>query len=252
MTTDTGLVAHMHVLSEVASFDLLMEPGRPRSWNAVMPGNTLSPNGHHAVLCHAEGRTEHPGDWSAARSLATNFMEAYEYDKSAERPPLREAADRALRQLEGSNETLPTREQGEADIIAAAITTRGIDWLRVGDGTLLVRQPGQPIKALIEPTLQEENAQDEKKAKKPGIVLMTDTFAGRNGPEPIEKGTVLISASAGIQCLKLAAIERLVKQHQSDPGLLASALQRSVQARNPDLSLRTPSVTVCILQDPGR
>ena len=252
MTADNGLVAHMHVLSEVASFDLLMEPGRPRSWNTVLPGNTLEPSGHHAVLCHAEGRNQRPGDWDAARNLATNFIEGYRYDGNARRPPLREAADHALKELDVRNESATPREQGHAHLIAAAITSRGIDWLRIGDGTLLVAQPDSPVNALIEPRRNVQKTDPDAAPAAADDVLMTDTFTARNSPEPIEKGTVLISASSGIQCLTLEEVRTVVHQHQNDPRVLAMSLQQAVQARNPELKLRTPSITVCVLQDPRR
>ena len=242
------LLARFEIQGSYERFAIDKQPGPPESWNGATPGNTLAIDGHHAVLCHGVGRRHRPAEARAAQILANGFLATY--DTAAHEPAperLTTAARHAYRMLEES----ATRGNRPGFVIpglvAACITTRGIDWLQIGQGWLFIQQHDGDLTEL---TTNEPD--DEETRTEGGGLDGTWRSSWNDGLEPqeIREGTVIVSAGNGINSIPRSELSTAVRSGGASPARIAEAIRLAAWRHDPELARGTPSVTVGVIMHP--
>lgn len=105
-------------------------------------GATLDPEGHHPALVVADGMGGHAAGDVASGLAVREFMDAYGVEG---RPPdrLRAALDSANRALGEAIAGNPALQGMGTTLVAAAVTSSGLEWISVGDSALLLYRDGR-------------------------------------------------------------------------------------------------------------
>ena len=105
-------------------------------------GATLDPGGQHPVVVVADGMGGHASGEIASRLAVRAFVEAYGTEgRPSDR--LRTGLDHANRAIDDAiRENLSLGGMGTT-LVAAAVTTDGLEWVSVGDSPLLIYRDGR-------------------------------------------------------------------------------------------------------------
>ncbi|MYK88913.1 MAG: SpoIIE family protein phosphatase, partial [Acidobacteria bacterium] len=105
-------------------------------------GSTLDPDGRHPVVIVADGMGGHAGGEMAGRLAVRAFVDAYGLD-GAPADRLGAALDAANRSIDDAvRENLSLDGMG-ATLVAATVTTDGLEWISVGDSPLYLYRAGR-------------------------------------------------------------------------------------------------------------
>ena len=104
-------------------------------------GATLDPGGEHPVAVVADGMGGHVNGDVASRHAVRAFITAYAGTGHV-RDRLRAALNRANQAIASAVQEDPARDGMGATLVAAALTTDGLEWISVGDSPLFLYRDG--------------------------------------------------------------------------------------------------------------
>lgn len=105
-------------------------------------GATLDPEGHHPAVVVADGMGGHAAGDVASGLVVREFMDAYGVEgRPSDR--LRAALDSANRALGEAIAENPALQGMGTTLVAAAVTSNGLEWISVGDSALLLYRDGR-------------------------------------------------------------------------------------------------------------
>ena len=105
-------------------------------------GATLEPEGHHPAVVVADGMGGHAAGDAASGLVVREFMDAYGVEgRPSDR--LRAALDSANRALGEAIAENPALQGMGTTLVAAAVTSNGLEWISVGDSALLLYRDGR-------------------------------------------------------------------------------------------------------------
>ena len=222
--------------------------------------SVLDPDGHHPVAVVADGMGGHASGDVASRLAVRAFVEAYGVQgRPAERlrGSLRHAnealagAIRADRSLDGMGSTL----------VAAALSSGGLEWISVGDSRLYLARDGRikrlnadhsmaPVIAAIRDIDPQAanglNPNELRSALVGGDIARIDASAL---PETLLPRDIVLLASDGLGTLDDGEIARIVgASRDGGPEAVSDALLAAVESR---AAPRQDNVTVALLEAPA-
>lgn len=105
-------------------------------------GTTLDPEGHHPAVVVADGMGGHAAGDVASGLVVREFMDAYGVEgRPCDR--LRAALDSANRALGEAIAQNPALQGMGTTLVAAAVTSNGLEWISIGDSALLLYRAGR-------------------------------------------------------------------------------------------------------------
>ena len=220
----------------------------------------LDPGGPHPVAIVADGMGGHAGGQVASRVAVRAFVEAYASGgRVADR--LRAALDRAnaaIGHAIGNDEAL---DGMGTTLVAAALTTDGLEWISVGDSRLCLYRAGRlkrlnadhsmaPVIAAMRE--MDPEAADGMKAHELRSALVGRTIAKIDTsatPQRLEPGDLVLLASDGLDTLDDEEVAAIIAARRSDgPEAVKDALLAAVNAHG---SATQDNTTVALLEAPG-
>ncbi len=206
-------------------------------------GSTLDPDGQHPVAIVADGMGGHAGGETASRLAVRAFIDAYGFE-GAPAGRLRAALDAANRAIDDAvRENLSLDGMG-ATLVAAAVTTDGLEWISVGDSPLYLYRGGRlkrlnedhsmapVIEALRESdpvTARGMNANELRSALVGFEITKVDTSPM---PELLLPGDLVVAATDGLNTLNIDDTASIISDCRGDgPEAVTDALLAAVAAR---------------------
>ena len=206
-------------------------------------GSTLDPEGQHPVAIVADGMGGHAGGEIASRLAVRAFIDAYGLE-GAPAGRLRAALDAANRAIDDAiRENLSLDGMG-ATMVAAAVTTDGLEWISVGDSPLYLYRGGR-LKRLNEdhsmaPVIEALRENDPVTARginpnelRSALVGFEITKVDASPmPELLLPGDLVVAATDGLNTLSVGETASIISDCRSDgPEAVTDALLAAVAAR---------------------
>ena len=206
-------------------------------------GSTLDPDGQHPVAIVADGLGGHAGGETASRLAVRAFIDAYGFvGAAADR--LRAALDAANRAIDDAvRENLSLDGMG-ATLVAAAVTTDGLEWISVGDSLLYLYRGGR-MKRLNEdhsmaPVIEALRESDPVTARGMNPNELRSALVGfeitkvdaSSMPELLLPGDLVVAATDGLNTLNIDETASIISDCRGDgPEAVTDALLAAVAAR---------------------
>ena len=223
-------------------------------------GSTLDPEGRHPVAVVADGMGGHASGEVASRLAVRAFIEVY---VSEGRPAhrLRAALDCANRAIDDAVRDDLLLDGMGTTLVAAAVTTDGLEWISVGDSSLFLYRNGQlkrlnedhsmaPVIAAmreIDPVAAEGMNPNELRAALVGARLAKVDVSTM--PELLQPGDLVLLASDGLNTLDDAEVASIIDVHRGGgPEAVKDALLAAVAARG---AATQDNLTVSLIEAPG-
>ena len=207
-------------------------------------GATLDPAGQHPVVIVADGMGGHAGGEMASRVAVRAFIDAYGPDGTPA-GRLRAALDAANRAIDAAVfENLSLDGMGTT-LVAAAVTTDGLEWISVGDSPLYLYRDGR-LKRLNEDhsmapvieALRENDDPETARGMNPNelrsaLVGFTLTKVDASPmPELLLPGDLVVAATDGLNTLNVDETASIISDCRGDgPEAVTDALLAAVAAR---------------------
>ena len=223
-------------------------------------GATLDPEGHHPAVVVADGMGGHAAGDVASRLAVRAFMDAY----GVEGRPLErlraalESANRALGEAIVANPAL--RGMGTT-LVAAAVTSNGLEWISVGDSALLLYRDGRlkrlnedhsmrpVIAALREVDPEAANGMSPNQLRSALVGSDIAQVDASTMPELLMPDDVVLVATDGMDTLDDLETAAIVADHCADgpeatrDGLLAAVADRGVPTQD--------NATIAVIEAPA-
>ena len=201
----------------------------------------------HAVLLVADGMGGHVGGAIASDLLCKTFVEAYPRSSSLIVDRLRTCLDEANGAIAAAVAENPALDSMGSTLVAAVVTSEGLNWISVGDSPLWLFREGQLERLNADHSMAselaelvaegrmtaEEAAQDPRRnwlnsAVMGGAIELIDV---RSQPVALEKGDRVVLASDGLLTLSEQEIADVLKRTRDLPlEDSAKALIQAVEA----------------------
>ena len=224
-------------------------------------GETLDPEGHHPVVVVADGMGGHAAGEVASGLAVRGFMDAYGVEGRAS-DRLRKALDGANRALGAAIDENPALQSMGTTLVAAALTSDGLEWISVGDSALLLYRDGR-LKRLNEdhsmrPVIAALREFDPEAADSMSPHQLRSALVGSDiaqidvssMPELLMPGDVVLAATDGLDTLDDVAIAARIEDHRGDgPVAIRDALLAGVADR------RAPTqdnATIAVIEAPDQ
>ena len=224
-------------------------------------GSTLDHEGRHPVVIVADGMGGHAGGEMASRLAVRAFVDAYGLD-GAPADRLRAALDAANRSIDDAVcENLSLDGMG-ATLVAATVTTDGLEWISVGDSPLYLYRAGR-LKRLNEdhsmaPVIEALRESDPATARGMNPNELRSALVGFEiakvdaspMPELLLPGDLIVAATDGLNTLSVDETASIVSDCRDDgPEAVTDALLAAVAARAVPTQ---DNATVAIIEIPDR
>ena len=213
--------------------------------HGFIDGATLDPDGRHPVVVVADGMGGHVGGEMASRLAVQAFIEAYG-SEGAPAGRLRAALDAANRAIDDAvNQNLSLDGMG-ATLVAAAVTTDGLEWISVGDSPLYLYRGGR-LKRLNEDhsmapiieALRENDSEEAASGMNPNelrsalVGFKIRKVDASPMPELLLPGDLVVAATDGLNTLNVEEIASIISDRCGDgPQAVTDALLAAVAARD--------------------
>ena len=223
-------------------------------------GVSLDPDGQHPVVVVADGMGGHASGEIASRLAVRAFVEAYGTE-GLPSDRLRAGLDRANRAIDDAVRKDLSLDGMGTTLVAAAVTTDGLEWVSVGDSPLCLYRDGRlkrlnedhsmaPVIAAmreIDPATARGMNPNELRSALVGFALtMVDASPM---PELLLPGDLILLASDGLNTLDDGEIASIISASRSDgPEAVKDALLAAVAARDVPAQ---DNVTVALIETPG-
>ena len=206
-------------------------------------GATLDPDGRNPVVIVADGMGGHTGGEMASRLAVRAFIDAYGLEGAPARR-LRTALDAANRAIDDAvSENLSLDGMG-ATLVAAAVTTDGLEWISVGDSPLYLYRAGR-LKRLNEdhsmaPIIEALRESDPETARGMNPNELRSALVGfaipkldaSPMPELLLPGDLVVAATDGLNTLNVDETASIISDCRGDgPEAVTDALLATVAAR---------------------
>lgn len=219
----------------------------------------LDPAGRHPVAIVADGMGGHARGDMASRLAVRSFVTAYADTGTP--------ADRLQASLEKANEAIaeavtedPSLEGMGTTLVAAALTSNGLEWISVGDSPMYLFR-GKHLKRLNEdhsmvPVIAAMREMQMEIAKEINPHELRSALVGCNIdkidtsplPELLQAGDLVLLASDGIDTLDSSEAASILDAHRHEgPEAIATALLEAVTAH---ASPTQDNVTVTLIEVP--
>ena len=219
----------------------------------------LDPAGRHPVAIVADGMGGHARGDMASRLAVRSFVTAYADTGTP--------ADRLQASLEKANEAIaeavtedPSLEGMGTTLVAAALTSNGLEWISVGDSPMYLFR-GKHLKRLNEdhsmvPVIAAMREMQMEIAKEINPHELRSALVGCNIdkidtsplPELLQAGDLVLLASDGIDTLDSSEAASILDAHRHEgPEAIATALLEAVTAH---ASPTQDNVTVILIEVP--
>lgn len=219
----------------------------------------LDPRGPHPVAIVADGMGGHAGGEVASRIAVRAFVEAYA-DEGRVADRLRAALDRANEAIGRAIDTDRALDGMGTTLVAAALTSEGLEWISVGDSRLCLYRDGRlrqlnadhsmaPVIAAMREV--DPAAADGMKAHELRSALVGRTIAKidvSTAPERLKPGDLVLLASDGLDTLDDEETAAIITARRADgPEAVTDALLAAVQAHGREAQ---DNATVALLEAP--
>ena len=224
-------------------------------------GATLDPEGHHPAVVVADGMGGHAAGDVASGLVVREFMVAYGIEgRPSDR--LRAALDSANRALGNAIAENPALQGMGTTLVAAAVTSNGLEWISVGDSALLLYRDGR-LKRLnqdhsMRPVIAALREVDPDAANRMSPHQLRSALVGSDialvdvssMPELLMPGDIVLAATDGMDTLHDQETLASIADHCSGgpeairDALLAAVANRCVPTQD--------NATVAVVEAPDR
>ena len=200
----------------------------------LLDGRDLGLDGsEHTMLLVADGMGGHVGGATASGLLSKTFVEAYPQAAGPIVDRLRECLEAANKAIADAIAENPELESMGSTLVAAVVSSEGLNWISVGDSPLWLFREGQLERLNADhsmaPVLEdlvatgrmtvEEAAQDSRRHSLRSAVMGDDIHLVDVSSQPVavEEGDRLLLASDGLMTLSDQEIADILKKTQDAP-----------------------------------
>ena len=224
-------------------------------------GVTLDPDGHHPAIVVADGMGGHAAGNVASGLAVREFMDAYGVEgRPSDR--LRAALDSANQALGEAVAENPALQGMGTTLVAAAVTSNGLEWISVGDSALLLYRGGRlkrlnrdhsmrPVIAALREI--DPDAADGMSPQQLRSALVGSDIAlvdASSMPELLMPGDVVLAATDGIDALDDAEAAANIADHCADgPEVIRDALLAAVANR---CAPTQDNATIAVIEVPAQ
>ena len=224
-------------------------------------GVTLDPEGHHPAIVAADGMGGHAAGEVASGLAVREFMDAYGVEgRPSDR--LRAALDSANRALGVAIAANPGLQGMGTTLVAAAVTSNGLEWISVGDSALLLYRDGR-LKRLnqdhsMRPVIAALREVDPEAADSMSPHQLRSALVGSDiaqidassMPELLMPGDVVLAVTDGMDTLDDLETAANIADHCTDgPEAIRDALLAAVANR---CAPTQDNATVAVIEAPAR
>ena len=224
-------------------------------------GVTLDPEGHHPAVVVADGMGGHAAGEVASGLVVREFMDAYGVEGPAS-DRLRVALDSANRALGEAIAGNPALQGMGTTLVAAAVTSNGLEWISVGDSALFLYRAGQlrrlnedhsmrPVIAAlreVDPEAAEAMSPHQLRSALVGSDIAQIDAASM--PELLMLGDVVLATTDGMDTLDDRETAGIVADHcNGGPEAIRDALLAAVANR---CAATQDNATVAVIEAPAR
>ena len=224
-------------------------------------GVTLDPEGHHPAIVVADGMGGHAAGEVASGLAVREFMDAYGVEgRPSDR--LRAALDSANRALGVAIAANPGLQGMGTTLVAAAVTSNGLEWISVGDSALLLYRDGR-LKRLnqdhsMRPVIAALREVDPEAADSMSPHQLRSALVGSDialidassMPELLMPGDVVLAVTDGMDTLDDLETAANIADHCTDgPEAIRDALLAAVANR---CAPTQDNATVAVIEAPAR
>lgn len=228
-------------------------------------GVTLDPEGHHPAVVLADGMGGHAAGDVASGLAVREFMDAYGVEgRPSDR--LRAALDSANRALGEAIAGDPALQGMGTTLVAAAVTSNGLEWISVGDSALLLYRDGRlkrlnqdhsmrpVIAALREVDAEAANGMSPNQLRSAVVGSDIAQIDASTMPELLMPGDVVLVATDGMDTLDDLETAATVAEHCADgPEAIRDALLAAVaNSRKPTQDNATIAVIEAATPEQGQ
>ena len=211
----------------------------------LLDGRDLGLDGNeHSMLLVADGMGGHVGGATASGLLSKTFVEQYPQASGPIVDRLRDCLEAANKAIDAAIAENPALDSMGSTLLAAVISSEGLNWISVGDSPLWLFRKGQlerlnadhsmaPVLADLVTTgrmTAEEAAQDPRRHSLRSAVMGDDIplIDVSSQPVAVQQGDRLLLASDGLLTLSDQEIAAILKKTQDAP--LADSAEALIQA----------------------
>ncbi len=211
----------------------------------LLDGRDLGLDGsEHTMLLVADGMGGHVGGATASGLLSKTFVEAYPQVSGPIVDRLRDCLEAANKAMADAIVENPELDSMGSTLVAAVVSSEGLNWISVGDSPLWLFREGQlerlnadhsmaPVLADLVATgrmTAEEAARDSRRHSLRSAVMGDDIHLIDVSSQPVavKKGDRLLLASDGLMTLSDQEIKTILKKTQDTP--LADSAEALIQA----------------------
>ena len=224
-------------------------------------GVTLDPEGHHPAVVVADGMGGHAAGDVASGLAVREFMDAYGVEgRACDR--LRAALGSANRALGEAIAGNPALQGMGTTLVAAAMTSNGLEWISVGDSALFLYRDGR-LKRLnqdhsMRPVIAALREVDPEAAEGMSPHQLRSALVGSDiaqvdassMPELLMPGDVVLAATDGMDTLDDPETAGIVADHcTGGPEAIRNALLAAVANR---CAPTQDNATVAVIEAPAR
>ena len=218
----------------------------------LLDGRDLGLDGsEHSMLLVADGMGGHVGGATASGLLSKTFVEVYPQAAGPIVDRLRDCLEAANKAIADAIAENPALDSMGSTLVAAVVSSEGLNWISVGDSPLWLFREGQlerlnadhsmaPVLADLVATgrmTAEEAARDPRRHSLRSAVMGDDIHLIDMSSQPIavEQGDRLLLASDGLMTLSDQEIEAILKKTQDAPleDSVAALIQAVEEAEHP-------------------
>ena len=218
----------------------------------LLDGRDLGLDGsEHSMLLVADGMGGHVGGATASGLLSKTFVEVYPQAAGPIVDRLRDCLEAANKAIADAIAENPELDSMGSTLVAAVVSSEGLNWISVGDSPLWLFREGQlerlnadhsmaPVLADLVATgrmTAEEAARDTRRHSLRSAVMGDDIplIDVSSQPIAVEQGDRLLLASDGLMTLSDQEIEAILKKTQDAPleDSVAALIQAVEAVENP-------------------
>lgn len=211
----------------------------------LLDGRDLGLDGsEHTMLLVADGMGGHVGGATASGLLSKTFVEAYPQASGPIVDRLRDCLEAANKAIADAIAENPELDSMGSTLVAAVVSSEGLNWISVGDSPLWLFREGQlerlnadhsmaPVLADLVATgrmTEEDAARDSRRHSLRSAVMGDDIHLIDVSSQPVmvEEGDRLLLASDGLMTLSEQEIAEILKKTQDAP--LEDSAEALIQA----------------------
>ena len=227
----------------------------------LLDGRDLGIDGsEHTMLLVADGMGGHVGGATASGLLSKTFVEAYPQASGPIVDRLRDCLEAANKAIADSIAENPELDSMGSTLVAAVVSSEGLNWISVGDSPLWLFRDGQlerlnadhsmaPVLADLVAAgrmTEEEAARDSRRHSLRSAVMGDDIHLIDVSSQPVavKKGDRLLLASDGLMTLSDQEIAEILKKTQGAP--LEDSAEALIQAVEAAESPHQDNTTVLV------